>query len=171
MKKQYFLCILALILVATMLTGCTQKQPRKDYSSSTTAASQKKDAGARLESYLKTASPDTSTATDNIGAKLEQTIANSARLKVKECNDTSVLVEITAPDIPALVAKIRANGGGAEELLEALESGKYSTTVKELTLEIDENGHPTDAWAFADAMYGGLLTCMEQLVEEMEADK
>lgn len=82
-----------------------------------------------------------------------------------------MLVEITAPDIPALVAKIRANGGGAEEFLEALESGKYSTTVKELTLEIDENGHPTDAWAFADAMYGGLLTCMEQLVEEMEADK
>ena len=171
MKKQYFLCIVALILVATMLTGCTQKQPRKDYSSSTTTASQKKDAGARLESYLKTASPDTSTATDNIGAKLEQTIANSARLKVKECNDTSVLVEITAPDIPALVAKIRENGGGAEELLEALESGKYPTTVKELTLEIDEDGHPVDAWAFADAMYGGLLTCMEQLVEEMEADK
>ena len=168
MKKQYLLCILALILVVTMLTGCTQNQTRKDYSSSTAATSQKKDAGARLESYLKTASPDTSTATDNIGAKLEQTISNSARLKVKECNDTSVLVEITAPDIPALVAKIR---GGAEEFLEALESGKYSTTVKELTLEIDENGHPTDAWAFADAMYGGLLTCMEQLVEEMEADK
>lgn len=115
MKKQYLLCILALILVVTMLTGCTQNQTRKDYSSSTAATSQKKDAGARLESYLKTASPDTSTATDNIGAKLEQTISNSARLKVKECNDTSVLVEITAPDIPALVAKIRANGGGAEE--------------------------------------------------------
>ena len=53
--------------------------------------------------------------------------------------------------------------------MDALESDKYPTTVKELTLEIDEDGHPVDAWAFADAMYGGLLTCMEQLVEEMEA--
>lgn len=169
MKKQHFLRILALILLAAgLLSGCSTKKrrPTSTFHTSSTSA-QKKDAGARLKSYLKSASPEE--APDTLGAQLEQVLAEASTLKVKQSDDKTAQVEITAPDISALASEILASGGGPEALLEALKTGTYPTKVTELTLEIDENGHPADSWAFADAMYGGLLTYLEQLMGEMEA--
>ena len=73
----------------------------------------------------------------------------------------------------ALIDEMMARGGSKEEgdafLLAALQNGEFDTATTEVAVELDENGAPVDSFAFADAMYGGLLTKMDELLGEAAA--
>ena len=125
----------------------------------------------RLQSYLEQGEAESATdataASSTIGAELEEAIASRANVTVDYATDTEVNLTITAPDVAALLQELRKTSGSSESLLAALESGNYTQKVTRLTTEIDADGRPLEAWDFLDAMYGGLLSYLNELAAEL----
>ena len=121
-------------------------------------------AKTRFLSYLE---QETGTGADTTGAALEAALIERAAVSVDHTTQTTVNLTITAPDMAALLEGLRTSGGDGETLLAALRRGDYQEKVTRLTTDIDQDGRPREAWAFLDAMYGGLLTYLNDLAAEL----
>ena len=123
-------------------------------------------AGARLMSYME---QEDALASERTGSALEEAIYAHATVHVDDSTRTEVQLTVTAPDMALLLEDIRQNGGTSQTILDRLENGDYPERVTALRTEIDDDGRPLEAWDFLDALYGGLLSYMEELAEEQEA--
>lgn len=130
------------------------------------------DAGDRLDAYIRTALAEPPE-NDGAGASIESEILEHMSYTVTARAESSATLSVTAPDMGALIDEMMARGGSKEEgeafLLAALQNGEFDTATTEVAVELDENGAPVDSFAFADAMYGGLLTKMDELLGEAAA--
>ncbi len=125
------------------------------------------DAGERISDYIDSAMTLEQTG-ESAGSDIEDEIISHVAYSVLEKSEDTVRLSITAPDMSALVDEMIAHCASQEDgsayLLDALEDGDFETVTSTFEVELDENGAPVDSYAFADAMYGGLLTKMEELL-------
>lgn len=125
------------------------------------------DAGEKISEYIDSAMELERTG-ESAGSDIEDEIISHVAYSVLEKSENAVRLSVTAPDMSALVDEMIAHCASQEDgsayLLDALESGDFETVTSTIEVELDENGAPVDSYAFADAMYGGLLTKMEELL-------
>lgn len=117
-----------------------------------------------LEEALAEQAPEVTT----LGAAAETIIIDRVQYTILEQSDTQVMLGITAPDLVTILNEANQKGETAEDILETLQAAELPTKNTVLTVELDEDGNVIESRAFVDAMYGGLLTYLEQFVLETE---
>lgn len=130
------------------------------------------DAGEQISAYIDGATAIERTG-DTAGSALESGIIEHMTYSVLTQSENTVRLSVTAPDMSALLDEMRTECPVADEwamyLVNKLQSGDFGTVTTELEVELDENGVPSDSYAFSDAMYGGLLAKLEDMLREMRA--
>ena len=99
----------------------------------------------------------------------EAAIMENVRYTIVEQMEDGVIIEVTAPDMGALLDRIVAGNGTAEDITAALERGEFTERTVTIAVELDENGRPVDSFTFLDAMYGGLYSWLAQLEQNAGA--
>ncbi len=102
------------------------------------------------------------------GGAAEAAIIENGSYEIVSQTDTTVTLKITAPDMSAMLQAAAEGELTTDNILAALDSGTTPTVTNEVTVELDETGNPVESWDFVDAMYGGLLSYLEQAMREME---
>lgn len=103
-----------------------------------------------------------------VGSEAEAAIIDRVEYTVLEQADNRVTLEITAPDMTVILNQADQNGGTAQDILNMLNGENVPTKTTTLTVDLDENGKMIESQEFVDAMYGGLLTYLDQFVLEAE---
>ncbi len=118
--------------------------------------------------YLEETVSEKPTELDTAGAEAEAAIIDRVKYTVLEQADNRVTLEITAPDMTVILNQADQNGGTAQDILNMLNGENVPTKTTTLTVDLDENGKMIESREFVDAMYGGLLTYLDQFVLEAE---
>jgi len=118
--------------------------------------------------YLEETVSEKPTELDTAGAEAEAAIIDRVEYTVLEQADNRVTLEITAPDMTVILNQADQNGGTAQDILNMLNAENVPTKTTTLTVDLDENGKMIESQEFVDAMYGGLLTYLDQFVLEAE---
>ena len=104
------------------------------------------------------------------GAALNEAVLRRMEYTVFSKEKNRVRIRVEAPDMGTLIHSEEQNlllrKGNAEELISLLEAGAYTTRVWELDVELDEDGDPLDPLPLYDAMYGGLITEAETVMDD-----
>ena len=159
------LLIAGLCLAGMVVLGLTLFFTLRPKGTGGAAAVTGKSAETRLLAYLQQEQAEPRA--DTTGAALEAALIERANVSVDYTTQTTVNLTVTAPDMAALLAELRTSGGDGEALLAALRRGDYQEKVTRLTTAVDSDGRPEEAWAFLDAMYGGLLSYLNDLAAEL----
>lgn len=118
--------------------------------------------------YLENVVEEQPSETTSAGSEAEAAIIDRVRYTVVKQTDNQVTLEITAPDMEAILGEADKNGASVQDILDVLKSDDLPTKTTELTVDLDENGKMTEPWEFVDAMYGGLITYLNRYVQESE---
>lgn len=118
--------------------------------------------------YLEETVSEKPTELDTAGAEAEAAIIDRVKYTVLEQADNRVTLEITAPDMAAILEQADQNGATAQDILNRLNGENVPTKTTTLTVDLDENGKMRETREFVDAMYGGLLTYLDGFVLERE---
>ena len=161
--KRFLILILALML---LLCACDASVPQEK--DKTTTA---------MERYIAEASEPTPTDEQpaSEGRKLEEVLFGLARYEIKAVEENVCEITVTAPDMDRLIDRMNKKCDTAEEgtafLLDALQDGDFEFVTNIVRVELDENGKPIETYEFVDAMYGGLLSKFEELLQEVRGDE
>lgn len=158
-----------ILLVAFMLLLCACES----------SASQKKGgSSAAVEQYIAEISEQTYSSAEqptSEGKELEEVLFSLAQYEVKMQDESACEITITAPDMDRLIDRMNRKCNSAEEgtefLMDALLDGDYETVTNTVRVELDEDGKPVETYEFVDAMYGGLLSKFEELLQEVRGDE
>ena len=109
------------------------------------------------------------------GAALDEVLLALADIKVLDRTEYTIRYEITAPDMAVVIS----NGGddllekenGVEMIVDVLKTGGYPTTKKEVTVTVDAYGIPEEPFEFYDAVYGGLLTVLNERMDALGGER
>jgi len=118
--------------------------------------------------YLEETVSEKPTELDTAGAEAEAVIIERVEYTVLEQADSRVTLEITAPDMVAILEQADQNGATVQDILNRLNGENVPTKTTTLTVDLDENGKMIESREFVDAMYGGLLTYLDGFVLETE---
>lgn len=118
--------------------------------------------------YLEKTVAERPVETGTVGAEAEAAIMDRVAYTVAEQSDTQVTLEITAPDMATILDKAEQTDMTPQDILDMLNGDAFPTRTTVLTVELDEDGNMIESLEFLDAMYGGLLTYLEQFVPETE---
>lgn len=118
--------------------------------------------------YLEETVAERPAETGTVGAEAEAAIMDRVAYTVVEQTDATVTLEITAPDMVTILGKAEQTDMTPQDILDVLNGDIFPTRTTVLTVELDEDGNMIESWALIDAMYGGLLTYLEQFVLETE---
>jgi len=125
-----------------------------------------------LEQYVTERMLATNERADDDFAQVEEALLSRTTCKVQSSDAESATVLITAPDMISMFDRMEDECDTQEEctafLLDCLQSGDYSERSVTLDVVIGEDGVPEDSYAFADALYGGLLTKLAEIGERWE---
>ena len=115
---------------------------------------------------------------NDLGSIISNEMLQKAEYKVLFLTEESCTLEVTAPDFHSIVFSLLAkyesdNPDEYEKLtinfmndiLDAMQHGSYSTRVVQITLPVVD-GKPVITDEFVDAIYGGLLTVKDEIIEK-----
>lgn len=106
----------------------------------------------------------------SIGGKLDDAVLARMHYEILSRENSRLRLYVTAPDIEALIhsdgRNLLAESDGLDVLLNLLERDSFSVRSWEIDVELDENGVPVDPFPVYDAMYGGLLSQVNKMLEE-----
>ena len=113
-----------------------------------------------------------------MGSIISNEMLQKAEYKVLFLTEESCTLEVTAPDFHSIVFSLLAkyesdNPDEYEKLtinfmndiLDTMQHGSYSTRVVQITLPVVD-GKPVITDEFVDAIYGGLLTVKDEIIEK-----
>ena len=106
----------------------------------------------------------------SIGSKIRSELAEIASVDVISENDESHQIEVTAPDMGALLSDLAQQYDDSalimEKAYEQLSSGDYQTITRTVEVPLDENSNYAITFELLDALYGGLISEAERILAE-----
>lgn len=101
------------------------------------------------------------------GSELDAAILSRMSYQVLELKDDHLLIAVTAPDMRSVLedGALFAEPDGIEKAIFVLKSGTYGTLNSTVDVQLDSSGAPIDPYALYDAMYGGMLSLISDVLE------
>lgn len=119
--------------------------------------------------------PEHSSSGDTAGSSLDAAILNKTDWKIVSQQENTLEITVSSPDMQALLqnqlAELLSQPDGISQILSLLEGKDIPMREVTVSVTLDENGVPTDAYSLTDALYGGLLSLLEEIYASMEASK
>ena len=119
--------------------------------------------------------PEQPSAGDSAGASLDAEILKKTEWKIVSQNDNTLEIAVTSPDMQTMLQgkalDLLAQPDGVAQILALLQGNDLPMKEVTISVTLDENGNPTDPAALTDALYGGLLSVLEEVYASMEAEK
>lgn len=164
MKKYLF--ILVAILSAIILTSCRKTK--------------KENVENAVIEQIKVSEDVKDAAEINTGANIRLSLSENTEAKVLEINGDKAIIEITAPDMKALLQNVLSSDAvfenNAEELArieeyvkDKLDKGEFTLITKKVTVDIlKDKGNVTivENDDYYDALLGGMLSYYDEIMEE-----
>ena len=103
-------------------------------------------------------------------AKIRAELSRISSVEVVSENDESHQIEVTAPDMGALLSDLAQQYDDSalimEKAYEQLSSGDYQTITRTVEVPLDENSNYAITFELLDALYGGLISEAERILAE-----
>lgn len=144
----------------------------------------KKDINTQIETILNSNTPEKNTA--DAGTLIAEIIYQNMSYEVLSVMDGKCIVSVTAPDMNALffdvfnpddygtatsMEEYNANVDYVlEQISTKLSNGDFKNITKEVELPLNDNGEIEVTYEFVNAIYGGLLTVQEELLNNYMED-
>ena len=107
------------------------------------------------------------------GAILDEVLLSLADIQEVEHKADTLRYIVTAPDMAAIIGSgtndLLQYEDGIEKIISILRSGNYPKRTVEVVVKVSSTGLPEDPYELYDAIYGGLLTVLDEHMHEWEA--
>ena len=119
--------------------------------------------------------PEQEPSGDSGAVSLDAQILSQVSWEIVSQDNNNVEIAVAAPDVKAILGsqatELLSQPDGVEQILALLNQDNLPMTSTTVSVTLDENGVPTDAFPLTDAIYGGLLSLLEEIYASMEASK
>ena len=170
-----------LLVMVLLLSGCAGKQNSmnpetvnggdskpSESTEYTEPASPVKVFQEELDTVMEEPGPEN----ESDGAQLDEAILKLVRYSTKVIDNHTAEIMVKAPDMRAIILQDGDNlleyEDGIQRIITALKEEKVPMVTTIVSVELDENGTPQESYELQDAMYGGLLTVIDEMLSYRE---